>query len=119
MIPLESIIAFAIASTLLGLAPGPDNISVIAQSGLYGRKAGIFVTLGLCTGLAVHTTAVALGIAVVFQTSMIAFWASTQPSVFDLFVIKSFTISFASLISLRDCCNASEDSNVLLASLAA
>ncbi len=33
----------------------------------------MFVTLGLCTGLIVHTTAVALGVAVIFQTSEVAF----------------------------------------------
>ena len=31
------------------------------------------MTLGLCTGLAAHTTAVALGVAAVFQSSAIAF----------------------------------------------
>ncbi len=38
-----------------------------------GAKAGIIVTLGLMTGLIVHTTAVALGVAVIFQTSELAF----------------------------------------------
>lgn len=38
-----------------------------------GRTAGLIVTLGLCTGLIVHTLAVAFGVAVVFQTSTIAF----------------------------------------------
>lgn len=48
---------------------------VLTQSALYGRASGILVTLGLCTGLLVHTAAVALGIAVLFQTSVIAFTA--------------------------------------------
>lgn len=73
MIPIESLITFVMASALLGLAPGPDNIFVLTQSALHGRKAGIIVTLGLCSGLIVHTTAVALGVAVLFQTSIIAF----------------------------------------------
>jgi len=38
-----------------------------------GAKAGIAVTLGLMTGLVVHTTAVALGVAAIFQTSQLAF----------------------------------------------
>ncbi len=70
---IESLIAFILASTLLSLAPGPDNIFVLTQSALYGRKSGILVTLGLCTGLIVHTTAVALGVAAIFQTSAVAF----------------------------------------------
>lgn len=71
--PLDSLVTFIIASTVLGLAPGPDNLFVLAQSALFGKKAGVLVTLGLMTGLIVHTTAVALGVAVIFQTSVIAF----------------------------------------------
>lgn len=71
--PIESIIAFVIASALLSIAPGPDNIFVLTQSALYGKKSGVLVTLGLCTGLIVHTTAVALGVAAIFQTSVVAF----------------------------------------------
>lgn len=73
MIPIESIVTFAIASALLSIAPGPDNIFVLTQSALYGKKSGVLVTLGLCTGLIVHTTAVALGVAAIFQTSFVAF----------------------------------------------
>lgn len=72
---IESIFTFILASTLLSLAPGPDNIFVLTQSALYGQKSGILVTLGLCTGLIVHTTAVALGVAAIFQTSELAFTA--------------------------------------------
>ena len=71
--PVEAIVTFVIASALLGIAPGPDNIFVLTQSALYGKKAGVLVTLGLCTGLIVHTTAVAFGVAVIFQTSAVAF----------------------------------------------
>jgi threonine/homoserine/homoserine lactone efflux protein len=73
MMPIESIIAFVIASALLSIAPGPDNIFVLTQSALYGKKSGVLVTLGLCTGLIVHTLAVAFGVAAIFQTSMVAF----------------------------------------------
>src|SRR5690554_6655222 len=73
MMPVEAIVTFVIASALLGIAPGPDNIFVLTQSALYGKKAGVLVTLGLCTGLIVHTTAVAFGVAVIFQTSAVAF----------------------------------------------
>ena len=73
MIPVDVLLVFITASIALGLAPGPDNIFVLTQSALNGRKAGILVTLGLCTGLIVHTAAVALGVAAIFQTSEIAF----------------------------------------------
>lgn len=73
MIPFETVTLFFTASVALGIAPGPDNIFVLTQSALHGRLAGLTVTLGLCTGLLVHTTAVALGVAAVFATSAVAF----------------------------------------------
>lgn len=73
IIPWETLAAFFTAAVLLALAPGPDNIFVLTQSALHGRGAGYFVVLGLCTGLIVHSTAVALGVAVIFQTSAVAF----------------------------------------------
>jgi threonine/homoserine/homoserine lactone efflux protein len=73
MIPVDTLGVFFAASVALGLAPGPDNIFVLTQSALSGRAAGLIVTLGLCTGLVAHTLAVALGVAVVLQTSALAF----------------------------------------------
>ena len=40
-----------------------------------GRMAGLFVTLGLCTGLLFHTIAVSLGVAAIFAQSDLAFTA--------------------------------------------
>lgn len=75
MLPFETSATFFLASLLLALAPGPDNIFVLTQAALRGRGAGFAVMFGLCTGLIVHTSAVALGIAVIFKTSAIAFTA--------------------------------------------
>ena len=69
----ETLLTFFIASLVLALAPGPDNLFVLTQSALRGRSAGLAVTLGLCTGLLVHTTAVALGLAALFAASSLAF----------------------------------------------
>ncbi len=38
MLAIESVFTFVIASALLSLAPGPDNIFVLTQSALYGKK---------------------------------------------------------------------------------
>lgn len=73
MIPLDVLLVFTLASAALALAPGPDNIFVLSQSMLHGRRAGICVTLGLCTGLVVHIAAVAMGIAAVLKASAVAF----------------------------------------------
>ncbi len=73
MLSTEIIATFFTASILLGAAPGPDNLFVLTQSALHGRVAGLFVVLGLCTGLIFHTAAVALGVAAIFQASALAF----------------------------------------------
>lgn len=73
MLAYETVIGFVVASALLSLAPGPDNIFVLMQSVLHGRRAGIVVTLGLCTGLLGHTLAVTLGVSAIFQVSTWAF----------------------------------------------
>jgi threonine/homoserine/homoserine lactone efflux protein len=75
MIPIDVLITFFAASALLALSPGPDNIFVLTQPALSGKLAGFVVTCGLCTGLIVHTLAVAFGVAVIFQASAIAFTA--------------------------------------------
>jgi threonine/homoserine/homoserine lactone efflux protein len=73
MLSLQTAIAFFGVSLLLGVMPGPDNIFVLVQSATQGKRAGMLVVLGLCTGLIVHTTAVALGLAAVFAASETAF----------------------------------------------
>lgn len=73
MLDMNTLLMFTLASTLLALSPGPDNIFVLTQSMVKGAKAGVIITLGLCSGLIFHTSAVALGVAVIFQTSLIAF----------------------------------------------
>ena len=75
MIPAENLLVFFAASVVLALAPGPDNLFVLAQAAQHGRAAGLFVTLGLCAGLLVHTAAVALGLAALLQTTPFAFYA--------------------------------------------
>lgn len=72
-LPLETLSAFFATSVVLGLTPGPDNLFVLTQSALHGRLAGWLVTLGLCSGLLMHTTAVSLGVAAIFQASALAF----------------------------------------------
>lgn len=71
--PVETLSAFFVASVLLGLSPGPDNLFVMMQSAMYGRAAGLRVVLGLCTGLLGHTAAVAAGLAALVAASELAF----------------------------------------------
>jgi threonine/homoserine/homoserine lactone efflux protein len=73
MLTLDTTLTFFGISILLSLSPGPDNIFVLMQSATHGRKAGLLVTLGLCTGLLGHTAAVALGLAAILAASTTAF----------------------------------------------
>lgn len=73
MIPPDVVGLFLGASIALALAPGPDNLFVLTQAALQGRWAGIAVTLGLCSGILVHTSAVALGVAALLEASATAF----------------------------------------------
>ncbi|MCB5364310.1 LysE family translocator [Pusillimonas sp. CC-YST705] len=73
MLPLETVFSFFGIAVLLAFAPGPDNVFVLMQSATYGRRAGLFVVLGLCTGLIGHTVAVTVGLAALFAASTTAF----------------------------------------------
>ena len=70
---LETLWSFFGISLLLALSPGPDNLFVLVQSAQQGWRAGLCVVLGLCSGLVVHTSAVALGLAAVLAASPLAF----------------------------------------------
>ncbi|MEJ2692221.1 MAG: LysE family transporter, partial [Candidatus Thiodiazotropha sp.] len=73
MIGIETGTGVFFAAVLLALVPGPDNLFVLTQSLLLGRWAGVTATLGFCTGLVVHTLAVALGVAALLRQSGMAF----------------------------------------------
>jgi len=75
MPPPETLAAFFTAALLLALSPGPDNLVVLTQSTLHGKKAGFAITFGLCTGLIAHTLAVAFGVAAIIRASAVAFTA--------------------------------------------
>ena len=73
MIDPKILFMFFTTSVLLALSPGPDNLFVMTQAAQQGRKAGLLVTLGLCTGLLFHTAAVTFGLAALFKASATAF----------------------------------------------
>ncbi|MEH7351164.1 LysE family translocator [Gottfriedia acidiceleris] len=60
-------------SLLLIIAPGPDNIFVMAQSISYGKKEGIATACGLCSGVTIHTLAASIGLSAILYKSDVAF----------------------------------------------
>lgn len=63
------LMSFLLASVVLTLMPGPDILFVVAQSISGGWRKGVSVAVGLCSGLVVHTSAVALGVAAILSKS--------------------------------------------------
>ncbi len=58
----NSLLLFTISSVALTLSPGPDIMYVFSTSLTKGRLNGLKVSLGLCSGLWVHTLLVILGV---------------------------------------------------------
>lgn len=65
---------FFIAAIVVALAPGPDNLFVLAQSATFGAKAGICIICGLCTGILVQTSLLVLGVSALIAASPKAFF---------------------------------------------
>lgn len=64
---------FVGVSWALIIAPGPDLLYVLTRGMAHGRRAGILSALGVIGGILVHTTAAALGLTLILQTSAFAF----------------------------------------------
>ncbi len=69
----DVLISFVFAVAALAISPGPDNIFVLMQSVVYGKKYGIATVIGLMTGCIVHTTFIAFGVSALI---------TSQPSLF-------------------------------------
>ena len=68
----EKFLSFLIASILLTLAPGPDNLYLLAKSLKDGSRAGICLSAGLSSGIFFHTFLVLIGVAAFIKNSTIA-----------------------------------------------
>ncbi len=65
----EILYTFIAASMALAISPGPDNIYVLMQSIVNGKKYGLATVAGLMSGCFVHTTLVAFGVSVLIKQS--------------------------------------------------
>lgn len=62
---MPNFMLFLATSVAITLAPGPDNLQVLARGISQGRAAGLVAALGFAAGVTFHTTLAALGIAAV------------------------------------------------------
>ncbi|TXE16911.1 LysE family translocator [Psychroserpens burtonensis] len=70
----DLLISFMIATSVLAISPGPDNIYVLMQSIVNGKKYGLATVAGLISGCLVHTTLVAFGVSAIIKESDILFF---------------------------------------------
>ncbi|ETW96934.1 LysE family translocator [Candidatus Entotheonella palauensis] len=59
----QGLMTLTLIHLLAAAAPGPDFALVTRQSLVYGRQAGLLVSLGISLGLAIHITYSAAGLA--------------------------------------------------------
>ena len=72
---IELLLSFIIATAALAISPGPDNIYVLLQSLVHGRKFGLATVAGLITGCLVHTTLVAFGVSIIIKANDVLFFS--------------------------------------------
>lgn len=73
MIPIENVIAFAIASTLLIVIPGPSVLFVVGRALVLGRRGALLSVVGNALGMLVQVVAVAAGLGVIIEQSVVLF----------------------------------------------
>ena len=66
---IETLLSFALATSILAISPGPDNIFVLTQSIVNGRTFGLATVIGLISGCLVHTTLLAFGVSAIISAS--------------------------------------------------
>ena len=64
---IETLFSFSLATAVLAISPGPDNIFVLTQSIVNGKKYGFATVFGLMTGCIIHTTLVAFGVSAIIN----------------------------------------------------
>jgi threonine/homoserine/homoserine lactone efflux protein len=70
----SSMIAFAIASVVLAVTPGPAVFYIVTRSITQGRRAGLASVAGICLGNLGNSTGASIGLAALFAVSSLAFY---------------------------------------------
>ena len=65
---MDQILLFLISSLALTLMPGPDILFVLNQS-LESKKTGLLISIGLCSGLVVHTLILVFGLSAFIENN--------------------------------------------------
>lgn len=97
---MEILLSFILAVSTLAISPGPDNIFVLMQSVVHGKKYGLATIIGLMTGCIVHTTFVAVGISTIIKENNTIFSVIKILGAVYLFYLAYKVITGGSEISM-------------------
>ncbi len=75
MIRGSNVAEFALASLILIAIPGPSVLFVISRGVVLGRRAALATVIGNCAGVYIQVIAVALGIGVLVERSVVVYTA--------------------------------------------
>ncbi|NRD23854.1 LysE family translocator [Winogradskyella litoriviva] len=65
----DILLSFALATSVLAISPGPDNIYVLVQSISNGKSYGLATVCGLISGCIIHTTLLAFGVSAIIAAN--------------------------------------------------
>lgn len=101
MFPPDILLAYFGAVLLVVISPGPDNILAVSRGLSQGRLAGMLSSIGAGLGIMCHTVAATLGLALVLQTSPVAFWVVKAVGALYLFWLGYKALTSRNLISFK------------------
>lgn len=89
---IQQLLSFTLASFLMALMPGPDNVYVMTESLHKGKLAGVWLAFGLNSGIIVHTALAVTGVSLLIQQSPLAFTVIEYLGIFYLLYILYKTV---------------------------
>ncbi|MGH1575718.1 LysE family translocator [Planktotalea sp.] len=75
MFSFDLLLTYTLACLIVIISPGPDNILAIGRGLSQGRFAALVTSAAAALGLMVHVCAASFGLALIIQTSQLAFMA--------------------------------------------
>lgn len=98
----EILVGFVLATSALALSPGPDNIYVLMQSIVNGRKYGLATVAGLISGCLIHTSLLAFGVSAIIKQSDTLFFIIKLFGALYLFYLAYQVFRSDSNLQLKD-----------------
>ena len=84
----QTLYTFFVSSLVLTISPGPDIIYVLSQSIVKGKNSAIMVSLGLTSGLLIHTFFVSIGLSlIIIENKEYLFFLKTLSVMYFLYLI--------------------------------